>query len=74
MYKSCRSKCKKKIQRLFLSKINDCISENSETEVWLDFSYQFKHISEPEHTELVSITTEIGKLLWYMFNNPEKFL
>ncbi len=58
----------------FISKLNDCIAENAETEVWLDFSLEFNYLSPTEHVELISLNAEVGKLLWYMINNPEKFL
>jgi four helix bundle protein len=65
---------RRKYKDYFLSKITDCVSENSETEVWLDFSFEFKYINQLEYNELLFLNTEVGKLLWYMFNNPDKFL
>jgi len=53
--------------------MHDCISENAETEVWLDISLEFKHLSTNEHKFLIGLNTEVGKLLRLMLNNPEKF-
>lgn len=58
----------------FLSKLNDSEAENSETEVWLDLTKDCSYITNAEHEELISLNTEVGKLLWYMINNPTKFM
>jgi four helix bundle protein len=57
----------------FSLKITDCLGENSETLVWLDFSLNCKYISPEDHAQLIELNGEVGKLLSYMFNNPEKF-
>lgn len=57
----------------FISKLNDCETENVETQVWLDFSLDCKYISAEEHTLLSAKNNEVGKLIWYMINNPDKF-
>lgn len=57
----------------FLLKITDCLGENSETLVWLDFSLSCGYISEELHSQLFSLNNEVGKMLSYIFNNPEKF-
>jgi len=36
----------------FISKLNDCETENAETQVWLDFSHDCKYITEEEHKTL----------------------
>jgi len=58
----------------FISKLNDCESENAETQVWLDFSHDCKYITEVEYSTLSAKNDEIGKLIWYMINNPDKFM
>jgi four helix bundle protein len=58
----------------FISKLNDAETENSETQVWLDFSKDCGYITEEEYNHLTSINDEAGKLIWYMINNPEKFI
>lgn len=57
----------------FISKLNDCETENAETQVWLDFSLACNYITQKEHSELTSRNDEIAKLIWYMMNNPDKF-
>lgn len=57
----------------FISKLNDCETESSETQVWLDFAHDCKYITQEEHTSLTGKNDEIGKLIWYMINNPDKF-
>ena len=58
----------------FISKLNDAETENAETEVWIDFSKDCKYLSIEEYEKLSFINTEVGKLIWYMINNPDKFL
>jgi len=80
--KSSRSVCaniaesfrRKRYKDYFISKLNDAETENAETEVWLDFSKDCGYINQGEFEELISINTEVGKLIWYMINNPEKFI
>lgn len=58
----------------FVSKLNDSETENAETEVWLDIAKDCSYIDTTEHQELVAENTEAGKLIWYMINNPDKFM
>lgn len=57
----------------FLLKITDCLGENSETQVWLDIALDCNYISTETYDELSQINDETGKLLMYIYNNPEKF-
>ena len=57
----------------YFSKITDCLGENSETEVWIDFAFNCNYISQTQHQEYCKLNSEVGKLLTYMFNNPDKF-
>ena len=57
----------------FISKLTDCDGENSETNVWLDFAIACNYISNEDFDSLSSKTIEIGKLINYMINNPDKF-
>jgi len=57
----------------FQSKLTDSDSENSETQVWLEFAFACKYISETVFQELTLEGIEIGKLINYMILNPEKF-
>lgn len=57
----------------FLLKITDCLGENSETLVWLNFARHHHYLTETEYCEIYSLNEEITKLLKYMYNNPNKF-
>jgi len=81
MVRSSRSVCsniaegyrKRQYEKHFKSKMSDADSENSETQLWLDFALACNYISEKERTELQLKSEEIGKLINYMMNNPNKF-
>lgn len=64
---------KRDYHKHFLLKITDCMGENSETLVWLDFSLNCKCIDEGEYNKNLELNEEVGRLLMYMYNNPEKF-
>jgi len=57
----------------FLLKITDCMGENSETLVWLEFSLNCKYITEEVYNQYIELNEEITKLLKFMYNNPDKF-
>lgn len=57
----------------FISKLTDCDAENSETNVWLEFALQCDYISQQQYIELSEGNQEVGKLINYMINNPERF-
>ena len=57
----------------FLSKITDCQMENSETEVWLDFSLECKYITDETYKRLLALNDEVGKLLYHIYSNPNKY-
>jgi four helix bundle protein len=80
--KSSRSVCvnmaeayrRRRYKDYFISKLNDSQTENTETEVWLDFSKDCIYITAEEYCELSGINTEVGKLISFMINNPEKYI
>lgn len=57
----------------FISKLTDSDAENSETNVWLEFSLQCNYINKDTYDNLNNKNLEIGKLINYMINNPNKF-
>jgi four helix bundle protein len=57
----------------FFSKLTDSEAENTETQVWLDFSLACNYINNLDYNELTNLNNEVGKLIYYMMNNPEKF-
>lgn len=64
---------KRQYEKHFKSKISDADSENSETQLWLDFAVACEYISEEKKLDLQIKSEEVGKLLNYMMNNPDKF-
>jgi four helix bundle protein len=58
----------------FISKLTDADMENAETDVWIDFAKDCKYISPEMHNQFINRNIEIGKLLGYMINHPEKYL
>jgi len=61
-------------KKYFISKLNDCESENTETEVWIEFAKDFSYVESAEYLELIALNTEVGKLIWYMMTHSEKFI
>ncbi len=57
----------------FISKLTDSDGENLETQSWLEFSLKCKCIDEETYNRLLILSQEVGKLIFYMINNPEKF-
>ncbi|WP_425639592.1 four helix bundle protein [Algoriphagus yeomjeoni] len=57
----------------FISKLSDADMENTETQVWVEFSFACGYISESTKTVWEHDSLEIGKLIGYMIANPEKF-
>ena len=64
---------KRRYANHFISKLTDSDAENSETNVWLEFAYNCEYISEETYNNLTEKNVEIGKLINYMINNPDKF-
>jgi four helix bundle protein len=59
--------------RHFLSKLTDCDAENSETQTWQEFALACEYINIELFNELTNESLEIGKLINYMIQNPNKF-
>jgi len=47
--------------------------ENSETQVWLDFSLACNYISKEQYQNLLSESEEVGKLLGDILKFPQKY-
>jgi four helix bundle protein len=58
----------------FISKLSDSDSENSETLIHLDFARDCNYIDAKNYEDLYGRCIEVGKILNYMIENPEKFL
>ncbi len=57
----------------FISKASDSDAENSETNIWLDFSEACGYIKKEVQQKMISRNEEIGRLLNHMINNPDKY-
>jgi four helix bundle protein len=57
----------------FHSKLTDCDAENSETQTWLEFAIACNYISNEIFQTLTDKNKEVGKLINYMIQNPNKF-
>lgn len=64
---------KRRYPKHFINKLTDSDAENSETLTWLMFALECKYIDKNMFDNLSSENIEIGKLINYMINNPEKF-
>jgi len=64
---------KRRYPNHFISKLTDSDAENSETNTWLEFSLACQYISRETFDKLNNKNLEIGRLINYMINNPNKF-
>lgn len=64
---------KRRYEKHFVSKLSDSDSENSETQVWLEFAKSCGCISDIKKQDLIKQSQEVGKLIQFMINNPGKF-
>lgn len=65
---------KRQYPRHFSSKMSDADSENTETQVSLDFIVKCGYITNEEYQELLNKSEEVGRILNNLVENPEKFL
>jgi len=65
---------KRKYVAHFVSKTTDSDMENSETQVWLDFSLSCKYINRETYNDKRAKSEEVGRLLNDMIQNPEKYI
>ena len=64
---------KREYKKHFISKLTDADSENSETQVWIDFSNSCEYINLEQQQNLTTKSIEVGKLINFMIANPDKF-
>lgn len=57
----------------FVSKLSDSDSENAETQSWLEYAFACNYITNEAFNELTNKSLEVGKLINFMINNPDKF-
>jgi len=58
----------------FTSKMTDADGEATETSIWLDFALDCEYIDSNTHKTIQEKYTKIGRMLYSMALNPEKFL
>ncbi|MGI0108161.1 four helix bundle protein [Salinimicrobium sp. WS361] len=59
--------------KYYRSKLTDADSENSETQLWLDFALACKYLPEEGYNNLQDHSLQVGKLINFMIHNPGKF-
>ena len=64
---------KRQYEAHFISKVSDADMENTETQVWLDYSLSCQYITESVYKELILKSEEIGRMVNHMMSNPEKY-
>ena len=57
----------------FIAKVTDSDMENTETQVWLDFSWKCNYITKDVYQDKLVKSEEVGKLLQDMIINPGKY-
>ncbi|CAH1001668.1 hypothetical protein LEM8419_02573 [Neolewinella maritima] len=60
-------------QKHYQSKLAIVVSENFETQVWLDFALEAAYISKEDYTNWRQQSEEVGKLLTHMQNNWQRY-
>ncbi len=65
---------KRRYEAHFVLQLTDCAGENAETDTSLDFAKDYKFITQEEHSELVALNNEAGKMLTSIMHHPEKFV
>ena len=64
---------KRHYKKHFISKLSDSDAENSETQTWLHFALECEYINKSVYNNLITKSEEVGRLIHFMINNPEKF-
>ncbi len=64
---------KRRYPKHFISKVSDSDSENSETQVWLEFALACEYITSEIFDDFNSKSLEVGRLLNHMMENPGKY-
>lgn len=64
---------KRRYPKHFVMKLSDADGEASETIVWLSFTRDCGYLAPDVTSSLIDRYREIGKLLGYMIEHPDKF-
>ena len=57
----------------YKSKLGDCVTENFETQVWLDFALEEGYLSEDHYYRYIEASENLGRLLSYMGRNHRQY-
>lgn len=64
---------KRRYPNHFVSKLTDSDAEATETQVWIDFSFDCGYLSKENRDRLTAGYEEVGKMLSGMIADPHKF-
>jgi four helix bundle protein len=64
---------KRRYPNLFALKMIDADAEATETQVWLDFALDCEYLAREKYDTLTAQYEEVGRMLGYMMDHPEKF-
>lgn len=64
---------KRRYEKAFIAKVIDAAGEAGETEVWLDFSMDFRYLDTAKHDGLMERYDEVNRMLYGMIDKAEKF-
>ena len=65
---------RRKYRAHFVSKLNNAETENAETQIWLEFARDCNYLSSEKYNDLKFRNSEVGKIIWTMIQNPDKFM
>ena len=65
---------KRRYPAAFICKLNDCESESSETQTWIQFSVKCGYLSKEEGADLFLLYDQIIGKLVNIINNPKPWL
>jgi four helix bundle protein len=57
----------------FVSKLSDSDGEQAETQHWIQTAFECSYLSEEQHSHLLEICRDIGRMLGAMMDRPEVF-
>lgn len=65
---------RRRTQKYFEAKLNDCETEMDETQTWLRFALACEYIDQSQFDELFALSEEVAKLLGTMYRDSDKFM
>lgn len=65
---------RRRYKNYFVYRLSDAQAENAETQVWLEFALACDYLVKHEYEQLSEKNDETARLIFYMINNPLKFI